>query len=101
MNRKSKQAIELLVYKVKNEGLKGMYQCDNQQQLKGVIDLVQRTLAKCNVNYTHPLASDWGIHHPSGRDAIIHSYFDLENGGGIFLCDITQKDEVFEWVNRN
>lgn len=95
MKKNRKEALEMLVYKAKNNGESGIFVTHSTEKMREACKVVERTLAKFNVEYEHPMGTETldGVE----MKAMYANDFHLKNGGRISIADRTQGDDVNVW----
>jgi len=77
------------VYEAKNNGAFGIFVTNSHENMYEAIKVVEKTLAKLNVDYSHPIEKD-----PLGNDSVTVNDFHLANGGRIGIANDTQEEDV-------
>jgi hypothetical protein len=91
MKKNRKEALEMLVYKAKNNRKSGIFVTHSTENLQEACKVVERTLAKFNVEYEHPMS----IETVDGVEmkAMAANDFHLKNGGRISVADGLQVED--------
>jgi len=91
MKKNRKEALEMLVYRAKNNGESGIFITHATEKMQEACKVVERTLAKFNVDYEHPMSIETfdGVEMPS----MAANDFHLKNGGRISVVNALQVED--------